>query len=203
MAALRGAGEGLDAELVSFGLEEEHQEGEARALRKRPLCDRADKQLGHDLEKPKAGDCAGRSAGPRQRLADTGGDARPSSRSRESAPPPEKTCRPREEGRLAGRSAARLVLARPPHGLEPPGGLARGHGVGLAATRQPCRGRPGDLREMTSSMVLLARAGRPGPSLGEGTHNAIGSGGNVRPRGGDAVEWEGLSHGDVCVEDHL
>lgn len=141
VAALRGAGEGLDAELVSFGLEEEHQEGEARALRKRPLCDRADKQLGHDLEKPKAGDCAGRSAGPRQRLADTGGDARPSSRSRESAPPPEKTCRPREEGRLAGRSAARLVLARPPHGLEPPGGLARGHGVGLAATRQPCRGR--------------------------------------------------------------
>lgn len=32
MAALCGAGEGLDAELVSFWLEEEHQEGETQAV---------------------------------------------------------------------------------------------------------------------------------------------------------------------------
>lgn len=32
MAALRGAGEGLDAELVSFWLEEEHWESKTQAL---------------------------------------------------------------------------------------------------------------------------------------------------------------------------
>lgn len=35
VAALRGAGEGLDAELVSFGLEEEQRQGEAQTENKR------------------------------------------------------------------------------------------------------------------------------------------------------------------------
>ena len=46
VAALRGAGEGLDAELVRFGLWEEHQEGE------RALCEegsRIHKQPGYHL----------------------------------------------------------------------------------------------------------------------------------------------------------
>lgn len=89
----------------------------------------------------------------------------------------------------------------PPQGGRPPGRAQCGTACSGTATSRPRAARgpgPGPRRgagrhpaalprEMTSSMVLLARAGRPGPSLGEGTHNAIGSGGNVRPRGGDAV----------------
>lgn len=38
MAALCGAGEGLDAELVSFWLEEEYREGETQSLSRDHLC---------------------------------------------------------------------------------------------------------------------------------------------------------------------
>ena len=53
MAALRGAGEGLDAELVRFRLQEEGQGGETRAVgtEDMPACNQAFQQLERALEK--------------------------------------------------------------------------------------------------------------------------------------------------------
>lgn len=52
VATLCGAGEGFDAELVSFRLEEENQEGEIQALGRDDQSARDQVyKLGHDLEK--------------------------------------------------------------------------------------------------------------------------------------------------------